>query len=67
MKRTTPRARTRRNPVAKHAARLCRGGVHADGKGYRRQPKHKGREPFAGTVVEAVPAKGLPCLARAQA
>ncbi len=52
------RKRPVRNPVAKHAARFQRADVHRDRTKYRRKPKHRAREPFADTVVIAVPAKG---------
>ncbi len=37
----------RRNPVARNAGRFNRAATFRDRTRYARNPKHKGREPFA--------------------
>ncbi len=37
---------SRGNPVAKYAGKFNRAATFRDGRAYRRNQKHKGREPF---------------------
>jgi len=41
----------RTNPVAKHGARFNRAATFRDRSKYRRNTKHKGREPFSLPTV----------------
>jgi hypothetical protein len=51
----------RGNPVAKYAGKFNRAAIFRDGRSYRRNQKHKGREPFpirangSGKALGALP------------
>lgn len=46
-----PHPPARRNPVAKFAGRFNRAATFRDRSKYRRNTKHKGREPFSLSIV----------------
>lgn len=53
MSRKTSRP-PRRNPVAKHAARLLKAVSFRDRSKYRRHDKHKGRDPYPVAVAYSI-------------
>jgi hypothetical protein len=48
------KAPTRKNPVAKFAARLQRAKIFRDRSKYRRQEKHRNQEPFTMHIAPGV-------------
>lgn len=46
-----PRPPANRSPVAKFASRFNRAATFRDRSKYRRNAKHKGREPFSVSIV----------------
>jgi hypothetical protein len=46
-----PQTLANRNPVAKFAGRFNRAATFRDRSKYRRNAKHKGREPFSLSIV----------------